>query len=145
MHSDAASPSTSNTSVQELSFVHRFDAAMTIDAMEHVAPEDWPLVLANLHCPLRPGGHLYLTVEEKPEVDFAVPHQRLLARGLPAVPGEVIDGEVAGYHYYPRPDQVIEWIAEAGLSLIDEAFGQEDGWGYRHLLVRRPTRQSAGR
>ena len=52
--------------------------------------------------------------------------------------GEVIDGDVAGYHYYPSQEQVIEWIATAGLTVIDEAYHQEDGWGYRHLLLRRP-------
>ena len=52
--------------LQELSFVERFDAVMTIDSMENVTPEDWPGVLANLHRALRPGGHLYLTVEEQP-------------------------------------------------------------------------------
>jgi cyclopropane fatty-acyl-phospholipid synthase-like methyltransferase len=125
--------------LQELSFVQRFDAVMTIDAMENVAPEDWPSVLANLHRALRPGGHLYLTVEEHPDVDFAAALETLLARGLPAVPGEIIDGDVAGYHYYPSRKQVIEWIAHARLSVIDEASHQEDGWGYRHLLLQRPT------
>ena len=102
--------------LQELSFVERFDAVMTIDAMENVAPEDWPGVLANLHRALRPGGHLYLTVEEHHDVDFVAAHETLLARGLPAVPGEVIDGDVAGYHYYPSREQVIEWTATAGLA-----------------------------
>ena len=58
----------------------------------------------------------------------------------PAVLGEVIDGDVAGYHYYPSRDQVIEWTATARLTLVDEAYHQEDGWGYRHLLLQRPTR-----
>ena len=40
---------------------------MTIDAMENVTPEDWPPVLANLRRAVRPGGHLYLTVEEADE------------------------------------------------------------------------------
>jgi len=119
--------------LQELSFVERFDAVMTIDAMENVAPEDWPGVLANLHRALRPGGHLYVTVEEHHDVDFAAAHETLLARGLPAVPGEIIDGDVAGYHYYPSREQVIEWTAMAGHRLVDEAYHQEDGWGYRHL------------
>lgn len=126
--------------LQELSFVERFDAVMTIDAMENVAPEDWPGVLANLHHALRPGGHLYINVETLDDADFAATHQALLARGLPAVPGEVIDGDVAGYHYYPSREQIIEWIATADLHLVDEAYHQEDGWGYRHLLLRRPTR-----
>jgi SAM-dependent methyltransferase len=123
--------------LQELSFVDRFDAAMAIDALEHVAPEDWPVVLANLRRALRPGGHLYLTVEEHHDDDHAGLHEALLARGLPAVSGEVIDGDVAGYHYYPSRQQVIEWIDSAGLALVDEAYHDEDGWGYRHLLTRR--------
>ena len=32
--------------------------------MENVPPEDWPLVLANLHRAARPDGVMYLTVEE---------------------------------------------------------------------------------
>jgi SAM-dependent methyltransferase len=128
-----------HVSLQDLSFVERFDAVMTIDAMENVAPEDWPGVLANLHRALRPGGHLYLTVEEHHDVDYAAAHEALLERGLPAVPGEIIDGDVAGYHHLPSRDQVIEWIATAELALIDEAYHQEDGWGYRHLLLQRPT------
>ena len=126
--------------LQELCFVERFDAVLTIDAMENIAPEHWPDVLANLHRALRPGGHVYLTVEEHHDVDFAARHRALLARGLPAVTGEVIDGDVAGYHYYPSRDQVIEWIVTAGFMVVDEAYHQEDGWGYRHLLLQRPTR-----
>jgi SAM-dependent methyltransferase len=131
--------------LQELSFVDRFDAAMTIDAMENVAPEDWPVVLANLRRAVRPGGHLYLTVEEHPDADFTAAHETLLARHLPAVRGEIIDGDVAGYHYYPSREQVIEWIAAAGLDLVDEAYHQEDGWGYRHVLLRRPDARASSR
>lgn len=123
--------------LQELSFVERFDAVMTIDAMENVAPEDWPSVLDNVRRALRPGGHLYITVEEHDDVDLAGAHDALLARGLPAVPGELIDGDVAGYHFYPSRDQVIDWIAAARLRLVDEAQHHEDGWGYRHLLITR--------
>jgi cyclopropane fatty-acyl-phospholipid synthase-like methyltransferase len=126
--------------LQELSFVERFDAVMTIDAMENVAPEDWPEVLTILHRALRPGGHLYLTIEEQPDADLSATHDALIARGLPALPGELIDGDLAGYRYYPGREQVIEWIVTAGLTLIDEAYHQEDGWGYRHVLLQRPTR-----
>jgi cyclopropane fatty-acyl-phospholipid synthase-like methyltransferase len=129
--------------LQELSFDERFDAVMSIDAMEHVAPEDWPGVLANLRDALRPGGHLYLTVEEHPDVDVDATHEALLARGLPAVAGEVLDGDVAGYHFLPRRAQVVEWIAVTDLRVIDEAYHQEDGWGYRHFLLQRPTRPAA--
>jgi SAM-dependent methyltransferase len=54
---------TEKLGLQELAFDGDFDAAMCVDAMEHVFPEDWPLVLANLRRALRPGGPLYLTVE----------------------------------------------------------------------------------
>ena len=123
--------------LQELSFVDRFDAVMTIDAMENIAPEDWPVVLANLHRALRSGGHLYLTVEEHDDADIAATHEALVARDLPAVPGEVIDGDVAGYHYLPGRDQVIAWITATGFAVVDEACHAEDGWAYRHFLLRR--------
>ena len=74
---------------------------MTVDAMENVFPEDWPAVLANLRRAVRPGGHLYLTVEEVPETDLDDAFADLSARGLPVVRGEVIEGDVAGYHFYP--------------------------------------------
>src|SRR6266568_2638541 len=67
--------------LQDLSYVHEFDAVMTIDAMENIPPEDWPLVLANLHRAVRPGGLIYL-------------------------------------------------------AIVEEGFKQEDGWGYRHFLLR---------
>ena len=60
----------------------------------------------------------------------------LTQRGLPAVRGEVIDGNVAGYHYYPGRDRVTGWLNAAGLRIIDEGFNTEDGWAYRHFLLR---------
>jgi cyclopropane fatty-acyl-phospholipid synthase-like methyltransferase len=131
--------------LQEMSFVNEFDAVMTIDAMENIAPEDWPGVVTNLRRALRPGGHLYLTVEEEhPDVDLTAAWEALLARGLPAIRGEIVDGDVAGYHYYPQRDQVLDWIESAGLDLVDEVYHQEDGgWGYRHFLLRAsPTHPS---
>jgi ubiquinone/menaquinone biosynthesis C-methylase UbiE len=122
--------------LQELEFVARFDAVMTIDAMENVSPEDWPVVLANLHRAVRPGGHLYLTVEEQDQEDIDASYARLVARGLPVVPGEVVEGDVAGYHYYPSREQVISWIQAEELDIVNEGFKQEDGWGYRHFLLR---------
>jgi SAM-dependent methyltransferase len=128
--------------LQELEFVARFDAAMTVDAMENVAPEDWPVVLANLRRAVRPGGHLYLTVEEQDEVDLDAVHASLVAQGLPAVRGEVVEGDVAGYHFYPAREQVISWIGDESLDIVDEAFTRHDGWGYRHLLLRARTTPS---
>jgi SAM-dependent methyltransferase len=126
--------------LQELTFDREFDGVMTVDAMENVPPEEWPLVLANLHRAVRPGGHLYLTVEEIPasEVDEAFADAQ--AKGLPSVYGEVIEGDTAGYHYYPGRALVDAWLEAEGLAIVDEAIDQQDGWAYRHLLVRDSTR-----
>jgi SAM-dependent methyltransferase len=45
-------------SLQELGYDHAFDAAITVDAMENVPPEDWPVVVAGLRRAVRPGGAL---------------------------------------------------------------------------------------
>ena len=125
--------------LQELPYTSEFDGVMTIDAMENVPPEDWPLVLANLHRAARPDGLIYLTVEEVAEPVIAEAFATLTRRGLPAVRGEVIDGDVAGYHYYPGRDRVTAWFHAARLQIIDESFSQEDGWGYRHFLLQNAT------
>jgi SAM-dependent methyltransferase len=122
--------------LQELSYAGKFDVVLTIDAMENICPEDWPLVLANLHNAARPGGFLYITVEEIAESEVDEAYELLTGRGLPAVHGEVVEGDVAGYHYYPGRDRVLGWIDAEGLQVIDEGFSQEEGWGYRHLLLR---------
>jgi SAM-dependent methyltransferase len=130
--------------LQELAFERVFDAVMTIDAMENVPPEDWPTVLANLHRAVRPGGHLYLTVEEVEDDQAAVAFTSLKERGLPAVPGEVVEGDTAGYHYYPARERVLEWIAAEGLAVVAEEYiHARDVWGYRHLLLRAPAPRPA--
>lgn len=125
--------------LQELAFDHEFDGAMTVDAMENVPPEEWPLVLANLHRAVRAGGHLYLTVEEIPSSEIDEAFADAQANGLPAVHGEVIEGDTAGYHYYPGRARVDAWLEAEGLAIVDEAIDQQDGWAYRHLLVRDTT------
>jgi SAM-dependent methyltransferase len=122
--------------LQELAIDGEFDGAMTIDAMENVPPEDWPLVLANLHRAVRPGAHLYLTVEEIDEAEIDAAFVDSQARGLPALRGEVMEGDTAGYHFYPAREQVLRWLDAEGLDVVEERFDQEDSWGYRHLLVR---------
>jgi ubiquinone/menaquinone biosynthesis C-methylase UbiE len=122
--------------LQELAFDAEFDGAMTIDAMENVPPEDWPLVLANLHRAIRPGGHLYLTIEVVADAEIDAAFADATVKGVPVVRGEVIEGDTAGYHYYPRPEQVSAWLEAEGLVVVAEACDQEDGWGYRHLLLR---------
>jgi hypothetical protein len=71
---------------------------------------------------------------EEAEIDAAFATARTL--GLPAVRGEIIEGDVAGYHYYPGRERVMGWLEAEGLFLEAEAVDQEDGWRYRHLLVR---------
>jgi SAM-dependent methyltransferase len=122
--------------LQELAFEHEFDGTMTVDAMENVPPETWPLVLANLHRAVRPGGHLYLTVEEIPTAEIEAAFADLQAAGVPSVLGEVIEGDTAGYHYYPGRERVAGWLAAEGLTLVDDATSDHDGWSYWHLLLR---------
>ena len=72
-----------HTCLQELAFHDAFDAAICIDAMEYVPPEDWPVVLDNLRRAVRPGGLVYLTVEEV-DRQGGRPRVRGGARGRPA-------------------------------------------------------------
>jgi SAM-dependent methyltransferase len=118
-----------------------FDAVMTVDAMENVPPEDWPGVLANLRWAVRPGGPIYLTVEELRDDLVEAAFADLAGRGLPAVRGEVIEGGAAGYHDYPGRERVLGWLADAGLAIVEEAdeAGPNGEWGYRHFLLRAPA------
>ena len=52
--------------------------------------------------------------------------------------GEVTEGGAAGYHYYPGRDRAVGWLRQEGLGIADEGFKQEEGWGYRHFLLRSP-------
>jgi SAM-dependent methyltransferase len=135
------------TGLQELDEPPVFDAVLTIDALENVSPEDWPVVLANLRNAARPGGLLYMTVEEwESETGKDAAYESLMADGLPAVRGEVVEGDVAGYHFYPDHDRVLAWIADAGLELIEDVYLHADAdWGYRHLLLRRSTKDGGAR
>jgi ubiquinone/menaquinone biosynthesis C-methylase UbiE len=122
--------------LQEMAFEAEFDGSMTIDAMENVPPEDWPTVLANLRRAVTPGGHLYITVEEIEDTEIDEAFRSGTAQGLPLVRGEVIEGDTAGYHYYPGRVRVRDWLAVEDLSVVAEAEDwEEDGWGYWHLLL----------
>jgi SAM-dependent methyltransferase len=124
------------TSLQGLSYAGEFDAVVTIDAMGHIPPEDWPGVLANLRRAVRPGGLLYLTVQELPQHNIEHAFEALSARGLPAVRGEFVEADAAGYHYFPGRDQVVDWFGQRRLAIVDEGFRRENGWGHRHFLLR---------
>ena len=119
--------------LQELAFDGQFDAVMCIDAMENIPPEDWPRVVANLRRALRPGGHLYLTVEQVDDEELDRELADATARGLPVVRGEESRD---GYHYYPSREQVGHWMEEGMLVVVAEDYSPGDGYGYLHLLAR---------
>jgi SAM-dependent methyltransferase len=119
--------------LQELAFDAEFDAVMCIDAMEHVPPEEWPAVVGNLRRALRPGGHLYLTVEQVDDEELDRVFAEATAAGLPVVRGEEA-GE--GYHHYPSREQVGDWLEEGMLGVVAEEVSPGDGYAYLHLLTR---------
>jgi SAM-dependent methyltransferase len=121
--------------LQELDFDGAFDGVLCVDAMENIPPEDWPVVLDNLRRAVRPGGHLYLTVEEVEERELDRLLVEATARGLPVVRGEDL-GEGGGYHYYPSRSQVAAWLEAAGLTVVAQDASAGEGYGYLHLLVR---------
>ena len=121
--------------LQELDFEAEFDAVMCIDAMENIPPEDWPRVVGNLRRALRPGGHLYLTVEEVDDRELDRALDDATTQGLPVVRGELAE-RGAGYHYYPPREQVRHWLEEGMLAVVAEEASPGDGYGYLHLLTR---------
>jgi|MudIll2142460700_1097286.scaffolds.fasta_scaffold152864_3 SAM-dependent methyltransferase len=124
--------------LQEIRYRELFDGTICMDAMEHVFPEDWALVLGNFQRALKPSGTLYFTVEIASEAEIEAAFQRSQGLGLPVVFGEWPDGDV--YHYYPPMWQVKDWIQAAGLELIEEAEGDD----YHHFLARTASAGIAG-
>ena len=121
--------------LQELGFEAAFDAAMCVDAMEYIPPEDWPLVLGNLRRAVRPGGLIYLTVEQIDRAEVARAYTEATAAGLPVVLGEH-HRRGGGYHYYPTRDQVAAWLAAEQLEVVAEGHSRGSNYSYLHLLVR---------
>jgi len=143
--------------LQEMDFREAFDGATCIDALEHVCPEDWPVILRGFQAALKPGGVLYFTVDrrdaEEPD-ELRTAYERAKAQGLPVVYGEVADqvdelyervktsgwpalpGELADfsvYHYCPSLEQVRAWLEQAGFAVEEEGPGK---W-YEHFVVRK--------
>lgn len=133
-----------------------FDGIICIDSMEHICPEDYPGILCGFHDSLKPGGLLYFTAETHETAvedgeDLAVAYARAKAKGLPVVPGEVVDefdtsyplamgqkevhGDIAHnavYRFYPPLEQVRIWLVQAGLVVLDEGHGD----AVYHILAR---------
>ena len=134
--------------MEDMAFHEEFDGVICMDAMEHVCPEDYPVILRKFQEALKPGGVLYFTAEppdteEAQEVEAA--YERARVKGLPVVFGEVADevdaayaqvqaadqpvpGDLlnkAVYRYYPPLEQVRTWIDQAGLAIEEEGAGSE--------------------
>jgi SAM-dependent methyltransferase len=105
----------------------RFDGLLCVDALENIAPEDWPGAAAGLAAALKPRAPAYVTVE--------APGGPLPAPADPRqVPGEDFEGgEQGGYHYYPARDQARGWLTAAGFGVLDE----QDADCYWHFLLER--------
>jgi 2-polyprenyl-3-methyl-5-hydroxy-6-metoxy-1,4-benzoquinol methylase len=138
--------------LQEMDFNKIFDGIICMDAMEHISPEDYPVILLGFQKALKPGGALYFTAdrEEEPDFDLNVCYEKGKAQGLPIVFGEVADDAAyeqamaqldasdeltdrAVYHYYPPLKVVREWINHAGLVIEEEGAGG----GFHHFILRK--------
>jgi len=143
--------------LQEITFQDKFDGIICMDAMEHICPEDWPVILKNFQRALKGGGMLYMTVDAENEEEDREAFERAKAMGLPVVMGEIVyeldeaydeamsmdplelkkldydrlDHTV--YHYHPSIRQVQAWSEEAGFVVEEEARGE----GYEHFLLRK--------
>jgi SAM-dependent methyltransferase len=120
--------------LQEMSYQALFDGAICMDAMEHVCPEDWPLVLDNFHRALKPQGYLYFTVEIAAETEIKAAFDRGRQFGWPVVYGEWPDADEV-YHYYPSLEQVREWLRHVGFEVRHE--GEADA--YQHFIVHKTS------
>jgi ubiquinone/menaquinone biosynthesis C-methylase UbiE len=117
--------------LQDLTYSNAFPGVLCIDALENIAPEDWPIVLHNLARALAPDGYCYCTVELADPAEITAAYAAGRELGLPVVPGEW--AHEGSYHYYPSLSAVYDWFAAAGLKLCEEAAGD----GYHHILARK--------
>jgi len=140
--------------LQEMDYYNECDGVICIDALEHVFPEDWPVIVRAFRKALKPSGVLYFTLDVSATDSLAEVYEKAKSRGLPVVYGEVAaevdeafekvmalaNGEVpnddladkAVYHYYPSVEQVKKWLDQEKFVIEAEGVGE---W-YRHFLVR---------
>jgi 2-polyprenyl-3-methyl-5-hydroxy-6-metoxy-1,4-benzoquinol methylase len=147
--------------LQELDFNSVFDGVICMDAIEHICPEDWPLILRNFHQALKPGGSFYMTVDAMLGNEYRESYERARAMGLPVVIGEQVDDLEAAYnivmqqdpldqnalsgerldhtvyHFHPTMDQVHTWYAQAGFKIDEELSGHGFMEEYVHILAKR--------
>ena len=122
---------TEKMGLQEIDFSAAFDGIICMDAMEFIAPEDWPVILHNFRRALKENGHLYFTVELIDAGERAHAYSEGQKQGLPVVEGEY--AHEGFYHYYPALEQVRAWVSQASFSVIEEGEGDD----YQHFLARK--------
>lgn len=130
---------TEKRDLEGISYGDEFDGVMCVDAMEFVAPEEWPGVLHRFHQALRPQGWLYLTVELCADHLLHEANDAARRAGLPVVAREAIWGHPDGYyHHHPAMERVRDWIAGAGFAIAQERESQwvNDEYAYHHVLAR---------
>ncbi len=147
--------------LQDMNFQEAFDGAICMDAMEHICPEDWPVILAGFSKALKPGAPLYITVDAMLADEYRESYENAKAMGLPVVYGEQVDDLEAAYniaihqdpldphtlsgerldhtvyHYHPTMQQVRDWYTQAGLTIEEEFLADEQLEGYMHVLARK--------
>ncbi|MEM8535085.1 MAG: class I SAM-dependent methyltransferase [Chloroflexota bacterium] len=117
--------------LQDIRYQNAFNGVMCVDAMEHVCPEDWPLVLYNFHRALKARGYLYLTVQLADDDEIERAYDVGKAMGLPIVPGEwAHEGE---YRYHPKLEEVRDWLQSMQFAIQKEDSGDE----YYHFFVQK--------
>ena len=150
--------------LHEMNFQNEFDGAICIEALEHVFPEEWPVIIHGFREALKPGGILYFTVDVVATDWLEEQYEKAKSRGLPVVFGEVADeveeaskkviaaqGDVPDevsdrsvYHYYPGLERVRNWLEEQHFGIVTQGTGTF-AWGsdnayeatYEHYVVRK--------
>jgi SAM-dependent methyltransferase len=140
--------------LQEMDFQNEFDGLICIDALEHVFPEDWPVIVCGFREALKPGGVLYFTLDVSATEKLEESYEQAKLKGIPVVYGELaaeVDetfekvmameksdvpdelSDKAVYHFYPSVEQVGQWLDQE--KFVTEA--EDTGIGYRHFLARK--------
>ena len=125
---------TEKMALQELAYREAFEGIICVDALEHVCPEAWPIILGNFYRALKTQGYLYFTVELAAETAVQAAFERGRQLGWPIVYGEWADMDEV-YHYYPALEQVRLWLQQAGFELWQEG----EGDGYYHFIARKSS------
>jgi cyclopropane fatty-acyl-phospholipid synthase-like methyltransferase len=141
--------------LQEMDYHNEFDGVICIDALEHVFPEDWPVIVGGFGEALKSSGMLYFTFDVSATNSLEEAYEKAKSKGLPVVYGEIAaevdeafekvmamakgeapDDDLADkamYHYYPSVEQVRKWLDQEKFTIEAEGMGK---W-YRHFLVRK--------